>query len=101
MPVDRDKIATQLGFKRSDIDMLLTMFSKNAATSLEEMEATIADNNMQGIVDSAHAIKGSAGNLKLTDIYELAMSIEMAAKNAEEMDFSRECNALSVLLKNV
>lgn len=90
MLVNRDLIAEQLGFKRSDVDMLLAMFCKNATSSLHEMHTMIEDNNMQGISDAAHAIKGSAGNLKLDDIYELAKTMELAAKADEDFDY-RSC----------
>lgn len=99
--IDRDQIAAQLGFQRSDIDMLLAMFSKNAATSLEEMQKMIDENNMQGVVDAAHAIKGSAGNLKLNDIYTLAMTIEMAAKNGKDNNLHTHYTQLSILLNTL
>jgi HPt (histidine-containing phosphotransfer) domain-containing protein len=78
--------------------MLLAMFSKNAATSLEEMQKMIDENNMQGVADAAHAIKGSAGNLKLNDIYTLAMTIEMAAKNDKDANLHTHYTQLSILL---
>ncbi len=96
--IDRDQIAAKLGFKRSDVDMLLAMFSKNAATSLEEMQKMIEEENMQGVADAAHAIKGSAGNLKLDDIYTLAMTIEMAAKNAKDANLRTHYTQLSMLI---
>lgn len=101
MPINRDQIAERLGFKRSDIDMLLAMFSKNAATSLKEMQTMIAEQNMQGIADAAHAIKGSAGNLKLDNIYNHALMIEMAAKQSEDLDYAAAHEQLSRLLDAV
>ncbi len=101
MPINRDQIAERLGFKRSDIDMLLAMFSKNAATSFEEMQTMIAEKNMQGIADAAHAIKGSAGNLKLDNIYNHALMIEMAAKQSEDLDYAAAHEQLGRLLDAV
>lgn len=101
MLINRDQIAERLGFQRSDIDMLLAMFSKNAAASLAEMSQMIEENSMQGIADTAHAIKGSAGNLKLDDIYNLALSIEQAAKNSEPADYSAYHKQLATLLELV
>jgi len=101
MSIDRDQIAAQLGFKRSDIDMLLAMFSKNAAASLQEMQTMIAEGNMQGIADTAHAIKGSAGNFKLEEIYASAMAIELAAKNCEDEDYRKRYEQLRVLLDSL
>ena len=99
MYVNRDQLAEQLGFSRSDIDMLLTIFCKNAASSLLEMQQMIDENNMQGIADAAHAIKGSAGNLKLDEIYKLAMHIETNAKNSENSDYRVSYQQLKTLLE--
>ena len=101
MSVDRDQIAAQLGFKRSDIDMLLAIFSKNAAVSLQEMQTMIAEGDMQGVADAAHAIKGSAGNYRLDEIYAQAMAIEMAAKNGEDEDYGARYEQLRVLLDSI
>lgn len=99
--LDRDQIAAQLGFQRSDIDMLLAMFSKNATTSLEEMKKMLDEKSMQGVADAAHAIKGSAGNLKLDDIYTLAMTIEMAAKNDKDVHLHAHYEQLCRLLNMI
>lgn len=77
--MNRDELATELGFKRSDIDMLINIFKKNAKSSLEQMHIKMNQNDMQGVADAAHAIKGSAGNLKLNEIFELSKNIEMMA----------------------
>ena len=98
MHIDKDKIASELGFKRSDFDMLLVMFSQNAATSLEEMKSGIEEKNMQVIADASHAIAGGAGNIQLNDIYELAMTIELAAKKGENADYYLYYQQLKILL---
>ena len=98
MHIDRDKIASELGFKRSDFDTLLTMFSQNASVSLEEMKKKIDEKDMQGIADASHAISGSAGNIQLYDIYELAMTIELAAKKGENANYNTYYQQLKTLL---
>jgi len=85
--LDRDKLAAKLGFKRSDIDMLINIFKKNANVSLEKMNIMIKQNNMQGIIDAAHAIKGSAGNLKMDKIFELSKNIELMAKTMKNEEY--------------
>ena len=97
--VNRDQIAAQLGFQRSDVDMLLAIFRKNATTSLEEMQAMIIQKDIKGIINSAHAIKGSAGNLKLNDIYQLAMRIEVAAIDSEDINYQIHHDKLYRLLQ--
>lgn len=101
MYIDKDKIASQLGFKRSDFDALLVMFGQNAASSLEEMKNAIEKKDMQGIADASHAIAGGAGNIQLNDIYELAMTIELAAKKGENIDYHGYYKKLSTLLDSI
>lgn len=96
--MDKDKLAAQLGFKRSDIDMLIGIFRKNAESSLKEMYTMIRQNNMQGIADAAHAIKGSAGNLKLNEIFELSKNIEIMAKTMKNEDYETHYDQLKNML---
>lgn len=101
MDIDKDKIASQLGFKRSDFDTLLTLFSQNAASSLNEMKVSIEKKDMKGIADASHAIAGGAGNIQLNDIYEMAMAIELAAKKSENIDYHLYHKNLSILLDSI
>lgn len=101
MYIDKDKIASELGFKRSDFDILLDLFSQNASTSLEEMKSGIEEKNMQGIADASHAIAGGAGNIQLNDIYELSMNIELAAKKGENADYHLFYQQLKTLLDSI
>jgi HPt (histidine-containing phosphotransfer) domain-containing protein len=101
MYIDKDKIASQLGFERSDFDALLIMFSQNAASSLEELKNGIEKKDMQGIADASHAIAGGAGNIQLNDIYELAITIELAAKKGEKFDYHHYYEKLSILLDSI
>lgn len=101
MDIDKDKIASQLGFKRSDFDTLLTLFSQNAASSLNEMKVSIEKKDMEGIADASHAIAGGAGNIQLNDIYEMAMAIELAAKKSENIDYHLYHKNLSILLDSI
>lgn len=94
----RDELAGQLGFKRSDIDMLIDIFKKNANVSLEEMHTMIKQNNMQGIADAAHAIKGSAGNLKLDKIFELSKNIEIMATTMNNEDYKVHYTQLNKMI---
>jgi len=98
MSIDRDEIALQLGFRREDVDMLISVFSKNAAVSLTQMKQMIADHDLSGIADAAHAIKGSSGNLKLHSIYASAQTIEMQAKEHSSTNFEVHYNTLKNLI---
>ena len=85
--MDRDKLTVKLGFKRSAIDILINIFKKNTNVLLKEMHAMIKQNNIQGIADAAHAIKGSAGNLKMGKIFELSKNIEIIATTMKNEEY--------------
>ena len=101
MKIDRDALAEKLGFARSDIDMLLAMFHANAQSSLEEMQKMIEVKDIQGIIDTAHAISGGAGTLGLDAIYQLSMEVEMAAKREESLDYHAYHERLKTLLDSL
>lgn len=98
MNIDRDKIAKEFGFTRSDIDTLIDLFCKNAKTSMVQMEEKIAQKDLQGIIDAAHAIQGSASTLKLDEVAQLARGIEIDAKNKEDVDYALYYKQLADLL---
>ena len=98
MIVDRDALADKLGFTRNDIDMLIAMFHTNAHSSLEEMQKSIEVKDMQGIIDTAHAISGGAGTLGLDDIYKISKELEIAAKREERLDYPAYYKRLKILL---
>jgi len=99
MHIDKEGIASELGFTLRDLDMLLVMFSQNAAASLEELKHAIDQKDMQGIADASHAIAGGAGNFKLNEIYELAISIELSAKKHQNTDYLLCYKQLKTLLE--
>jgi HPt (histidine-containing phosphotransfer) domain-containing protein len=101
MYIDKEKIASELGFKRSDFDMLLVMFIQNATTSLEEMKSAIDRGDMKGVADAAHAIAGGAGNIQLNEIYDLAMTIELTVKKGENADYHLFYQQLKVLIDSI
>lgn len=85
--MDIDALALQLGFKRRDTDVLIDIFIKSISTLLKEMHIMIQEKSMQGIADAAHAIKVSAGNLKLKDISKLSKRIEIMATTKSNEDY--------------
>jgi len=98
--IDRDTLAKELGFERSDVDMILNMFKKNAETSLEKMKIAIRDKNLKNIMDEAHAIKGTAGNLMLSEIFTLCEQIEQL-KDFQEAVFLKEYEILKSYIQQV
>ena len=86
--MDRDELSRELGFTREDIDLLMEMFEINARRSLLEMEEAIDRGDREGIVHTAHAIKGIAGNLKMEALFALARELEAIAEVGQDEDYA-------------
>ncbi len=80
-------LAESLEFDIEDVYVLVELFIENAQVSLANIEDAIENTNMQAIQNEAHAIKGSAANLMLDDIQELARELEIAAKEKQRINY--------------
>lgn len=82
--IDHDELADAIGIKKHYIEMLLQSFKEESDTLLEALLAAIEDMDYDKIRSNAHAIKGSSGNIKLHEVYEMAKEIETAALNKKD-----------------
>ena len=82
------KIADELEFDLEDVQMLMAVFIESAKESLLALRVGIDNSDYDMIFQSAHTIKGSAANLTLFEISNLAKSIESDARELGEIDLS-------------
>ena len=94
--IDLEKIAQELEFDLEDVEMLLEVFLDSAKESLEDLKNGIEENNMETIFSSSHAIKGSAANILLNEISQLAKEIEVNARNNNEINYKEEYEKLRI-----
>jgi HPt (histidine-containing phosphotransfer) domain-containing protein len=85
--LDLDLLASELDFDRDDVVMLLEMFLEGAQVSLANMEEAIETNDITAISQEAHAIKGSAANMMLADIVDVANELEISAKQNKKINY--------------
>ena len=97
--IDRDALAEELGFLREEIDLLMVLFEKNARQSLSNMHEAIGRNDLEGVAEAAHAIKGIAGNLRMESVYTLASEMNHKAKEGEERDYWADYQQLHALVE--
>lgn len=71
-----DLIKADLGIERSDSEALLVDFGNDLMCQIEDLTNSIINNDCDLASKVAHTIKGSAGNLRINKIYELAKEIE-------------------------
>jgi len=81
------QIADKLDFDLEDVQMLMDMFISDTLKSLSEVEQHIALNNKTELRNIAHGIKGSASNLMLEEVTQIALEIENLAKDVIEADY--------------
>ena len=90
--LDLDVLAQKMGYDKEDIEVMLGMFLNKVDSQLASIEEAITSKDHDTIFRTTHAIKGSAGNIGLDEIFELTKDIELAAKRAEDVnndDFSK------------
>ena len=81
--LNHEEMAAAIGLKAKHIPMLLGSFLEESIVILQNLEIAIKDNNYESIKLYAHSIKGSAGNLKFNEIYEISKEVELAASNSD------------------
>jgi len=99
--IDLQKIANELEFDVEDVAMLLEVFLDSAKNSLQALRDAIDTKNRVAIFSFAHAIKGSAANLTLNEIAELARGIEKSARESKDINYLDEYKKLKSLIANI
>lgn len=87
--INHEEMAASIGLKLKYIPVLIASFIEESNQILDLLEESISTKNYEKIRSNAHSIKGSAGNLKFTEIYEMAKEMEVAA-STQKSDFEYE-----------
>jgi len=85
--INIENLAKALDFDIEDVEILVELFVESAQVSLANIEEAIEGNKIEVIAAEAHAIKGSAANLLLTDIQNMARDMENAAKENRKINY--------------
>lgn len=95
--INAEEMATKIGLNVKHIPILVENFISESIQIIASLEAAIAQKDYTEIGNTAHSIKGSAGNLKFDEMYDLAKEVEFSAKGEKE-DYPYQ--AACVSLKN-
>ncbi len=79
-----EDIAAQIGLNAKHIPILVQSFMDESVSILADLGAAIEAGDFDAIANHAHSIKGSSGNLKFKELYELAKEMELSAKDSRE-----------------
>ncbi len=81
--LDYEEMARAIGLKAKHIPLLIASFLEEAAPLLETIQSAIASKDYGTIQSAAHSIKGSSGNLRFSELYDMSREMELAAKDAD------------------
>ncbi|MDH5465115.1 MAG: ATP-binding protein, partial [Thiovulaceae bacterium] len=85
--VKRQNLVKLFNLSNEDVDELLELFYDSAKKYLKNLQKAIRLSDYDGIRTSAHTIQGSALNLRLDEIVKIALIVEEAARNSENIDY--------------
>ena len=96
------QIAQAIGLKEKHMPLLIGSFIEESTPILENLKTAISSSNFEDIKAFAHSIKGSSGNLKFTEVYDMAREIELAAAESNSaFDYSGYLEAISSAVSTI
>lgn len=93
--INYEDMAASIGLKSKHIPMLIASFVEESTSILNALQDSINTKNYEKIKSNAHSIKGSAGNLKFNEVYEMAKEMEhSAAQQNSDFDYEAYLEAI-------
>ncbi len=80
MEINLEKIESELGIDKEVVVELLKEYLKESEGILAKLEAAVTSGDYATMITTAHTLKGSSGNLRVTLIQDAARTVEMAAR---------------------
>lgn len=77
--ISHEDMAKAIGLNIKYIPILIKSFLQETNPILQALEDAIQQDNYLAIKEQAHGLKGSAGNLRFNEIYEMSKELELAA----------------------
>ncbi len=100
--INHDEMAAAIGLKVKHIPMLIGGFLDESVDILANLTAATASNDYDAIKAHSHAIKGSAGNLRFNEVYEMAKEMEFAATDSKsDFDFNGYLTAIKSAIATI
>ena len=73
------ELAENISLEEDEFFELVELFVKTSASDLDRLQSAIHGGHTQQAVEAAHSVKGAAGSLGFTEIYDIAKAIEEKA----------------------
>ena len=75
------ELVENLGLEKNQFMGLVELFIETGLSDLSKLKDAIDANNVLQVVETAHSIKGAAGDLGFMEIFEIAEDVEMKARD--------------------
>jgi HPt (histidine-containing phosphotransfer) domain-containing protein len=94
-------LADELGLDEDEYQELLELFIETTETDTSKLREGIKKNDPEITEKAAHSIKGSSGNLGLTEIYEISSKLVETARSGELHGLDKTLKLLEKQLEEV
>ena len=100
--INYKKMAESIGLNSKYIPILIMSFVDESNSVMDDFKEAINSNNYEKIRTNAHSIKGSAGNLRFNEIYEMAKEMEMSASlKREDFDYNEYLEGIKKIISTI
>lgn len=99
--MDLEFLCEELGLDRDQFSQFASLFLDVASTDLARMREALDLEDVVGVAQAAHSIKGAALTLELEWISSLAKSVETKAKSGAIEEIRTEMNTLALELEKL
>ena len=100
--ISAEEMAAKIGLNVKHIPMLVQSFTDESKGIMEQLESAVNAKDYAAISNAAHSIKGSSGNLKFNEMYELAKEVELSAKAVkEDYPYAQACASLKKAIGSI
>ena len=82
--INHEEMASVIGLKPKHIPRLIDSFVNESVTILQNLQEAINSKDFASMKLYSHSIKGSAGNLRFNEIYEMAKEMELSAADSKK-----------------
>ncbi len=100
--ISHKKMAVSIGLGVKHIPILIESFIQESQSAIVSLKEAIDADDFDSIRRYAHFIKGSAGNLKFNEVYEMSKEMEFAAtEKKEDFDYTTYFSAINAAISTI
>ena len=81
-----ESFMTQTGLDKNDTNKIFEVYVKSLHEMMKNIEEALVNNDFKELCKISHQLKGSSGNLKIKEIFELAKMLETSALTKDKSD---------------